>query len=202
MRLPYRCAASGRPRRLAPANGAGMAGVAGRADGDQPVVVRSAILADAPALARLTEQADGRSAAWVGSLEVQLRHPERHLVVAESDGVVVGLGRATRFDPTTPGPNAPVDPDAVDDRLLGWHLAGLVVDPGHRRRGLGRQLIEARLGWLRSRTDEVLYVTSVANLASRRLHASMGFEEIGEVASSPLAQFEGGRGVLARLLLR
>lgn len=160
--------------------------------------LRAVTRADADDLARMTAQQDGRPAAWLRSLELQIEHPRRHVVVAECGGQLVGFGRVTHFDPLDPGPNAAVAPDEVDLRLVGWHLAGIVVDPIHRRRGLGRRLVLARLEWLAERTDEALYVTACSNVASRRLHAACGFEEVAEVASSPFARFEGGRGVLGR----
>jgi ribosomal protein S18 acetylase RimI-like enzyme len=61
------------------------------------------------------------------------------------------------------------------------HLVSMWVEPEHRRRGLGRRLIEAVLGWARERQAERirLWVTET-NEDARRLYRSTGFVETGD----------------------
>jgi ribosomal protein S18 acetylase RimI-like enzyme len=50
------------------------------------------------------------------------------------------------------------------------------VDPEHRRRGLGRRLLEATLAELKARrAPRVVLSTAVQNEAAQRLFASVGF---------------------------
>lgn len=84
----------------------------------------------------------------------------------------------------------------------GWYLMGVLVDPAHRRGGVGRALTEARLGWLRGRTDRVWYFANARNAASLALHAELGFREVTRDFEFPGTSFEGGAGVLSVLELR
>ena len=46
------------------------------------------------------------------------------------------------------------------DKYIAVFLTGLVVDPLHRRGGIGRRLTQARLQWLDGRTNKVWYFAS------------------------------------------
>jgi ribosomal protein S18 acetylase RimI-like enzyme len=55
-------------------------------------------------------------------------------------------------------------------------LHDVIVDPEHRRRGVGRLLLDATLAYLRSRAaPRVVLSTAVQNEAAQRLFASLGF---------------------------
>jgi len=63
--------------------------------------------------------------------------------------------------------------------IEGWYVA-----PEHRRRGVGRRLIEAAERWARSRgCTEMGSDAEIANTLSHRAHAALGYEEIERVVS-------------------
>lgn len=111
------------------------------------------------------------------------------LFVARDRGLVLGYGRLEHWTPP---------PDRPDTAApAGWYLMGLLVDPAHRRAGIGAALTEARLDWLRPRTPRAWYFTNARNLASLALHARLGFREVTRAFEFPGVSFEGGVGVLA-----
>lgn len=112
---------------------------------------------------------------------------QRLLFVAEVAGEVVAYARAARMR---------YDADVADGPPPGWYLTGVVVDPHHRRRGLGAALTRARLVALERRAERVLYVASSANRASIALHAALGFREVRRPLRVPGLTFTGGEGVL------
>ena len=61
----------------------------------------------------------------------------------------------------------------------GWYVA-----PEHRRRGVGRRLIEAAEQWARSRDcTEMGSDAEISNTLSHRAHAALGYEEVERVVS-------------------
>jgi ribosomal protein S18 acetylase RimI-like enzyme len=113
--------------------------------------------------------------------------------VAEVAGRVVGYARTTYWQRP---PDAP--PNAAPD---GWYLIGLVVDPAHRRRGIGEALTTARLKAVAARASEVWYFANARNQASLDLHKRLGFTEMTRDFWFPDLTFDGGEGVLARARL-
>jgi len=58
------------------------------------------------------------------------------------------------------------------------YLEGWYVDPGERRRGVGRALVAAAEAWGRALgASELASDTELANVASQRAHRALGFEE-------------------------
>lgn len=118
----------------------------------------------------------------------------RALFVARSGGLLAGYSRIEYWT---------VPPDAAATTAPeGWYLMGLLVDPAHRRTGLGRALTEVRLDWLRARATRAWYFTNARNAASLALHASLGFREVTREFEFPGVRFEGGVGVLCVAELR
>lgn len=107
------------------------------------------------------------------------------------DGSVVGYGSVQHIEVATQAP---------DDRVpcpTGWYLAGLVVDPSVRRRGVGRRLVIDRLRWLERRGAAAChYVVNEQNRASIALHEAFGFEPIARRVWLPGVTFVGGDGLL------
>jgi ribosomal protein S18 acetylase RimI-like enzyme len=61
------------------------------------------------------------------------------------------------------------------------HLVSMWVDPGHRRRGVARALIDRAIGWAAERhADEVILWVADRNAAARRLYEQIGFRPTGE----------------------
>ncbi len=110
------------------------------------------------------------------------------LFVARISGRVVAYSRVELWTPPPDGP--------ATDAPAGWYLMGLLVDPAHRRTGVGRELTRLRLDWLRARTDRVWYFSNARNHASLALHAEHGFREVTREFNFPTVTFEGGVGVL------
>jgi ribosomal protein S18 acetylase RimI-like enzyme len=102
---------------------------------------------------------------WNGPIAAD--HQERLVVVALADDAIVGAGK-THFQ---------AQPDAAAP--AGHYLGGLSVHPDHRRRGLGLALTRVRIDWVWERADAVYYFTDEENGASIRMHAGLGFQEIG-----------------------
>lgn len=125
------------------------------------VQIRQAVPEDLSALN--TVHAAGARAEW--GMDV-LHDPDRFVVVAVVDGVLVAAGKTHFFsEPDGPAP-------------AGHYLGGVTVHPDHRRRGIGVAVTHARMDWVWARSDRVYYFTDEHNAASVLMHAALGFEEI------------------------
>lgn len=123
-----------------------------------PGLIRPMKRSDAPAVAALlAAEGDPGAARW---LEVQLQHGDQGLV-AVLDGRIVGAA------------------------LFGLHgavgrLHGLVVDREHRGRGIGAELVRARLDALHLLgAERVMVEIAARNLASLHLAREAGFQPTG-----------------------
>jgi ribosomal protein S18 acetylase RimI-like enzyme len=110
----------------------------------------------------------------------------RQMFIAKANGQVVAYGRVAELAANEAGPQTPV----------GYYLSGVLVEPALRRRGIALALTRARLRWAFARTDEVFYVAGADNIASLRLHAALGFQEVKRFGSERSA---AGVDVLSRL---
>jgi GNAT superfamily N-acetyltransferase len=155
------------------------------------VRVRPAVPADVPRCAALLAAYDGRpDAEHQQRLRRRLRAPRGCVLVAElGDDTrrIVGCGRV-----------AWLEPDGCGAAPAGHYLVGLVVDPAHRRSGIGEALTRARIAWALAHGPEVWYFANARNRASLDLHARLGFAEVTRDFTIPGVTFEGGEGVLAR----
>lgn len=152
------------------------------------VTVRVADESDLPRCADLAcRRNGGEPEVWYSRLAVDQADPERLLVVAEIDGAVVGHACAgwQHFDP-----------QLAHNVKDGWYLTGVIVEPEHRRRGVARNLVQARLDWLSTRADRAWYFASAQNEASLELHREFGFSEVTRTFEVPGVTFTGGVGVL------
>ena len=111
---------------------------------------------------------------------------QRQMFVAKANGQLVAYGRVLAL-PGEAGLGFPA----------GYYLAGVLVDPAWRGRGIATALTRARLRWAFARTDTVFYVTGADNGASLHLHAALGFREISRFASERSAV---GVDVLSQLV--
>jgi len=128
--------------------------------------------------AEIAAQREGGSLQqWREALERGLAAADRLSWVALVDGEVVGYASVGRLNPRVG------DPDGVAPE--GWYLTGVVVDPAHRRRGIGSRLTRARLAWLTGRTGQVWYFVSALNRASIDLHTGFGFRLVARGVEFP-----------------
>jgi ribosomal protein S18 acetylase RimI-like enzyme len=162
---------------------------------EQAYLVRDGRTADVDACTdlALTAVPGANASAWQTSLLADIDNPKRLLVVGDSSHHVVGYGRAHLFEP-------PVG-SAADVAPTGYYLAGVVVDPAHRRNGVGAALTRARLDWISRRARVAWYFANARNTASIALHEPFGFEEVTRSFSFPDVAFAGGEGILFRLEL-
>ena len=64
------------------------------------------------------------------------------------------------------------------------YIEGWYVEPAHRRRGVGRRLVEAAERWARSRgCTEMGSDAEIANTLSHRAHAALGYAEVERVVA-------------------
>ena len=101
-------------------------------------------------------------AAFLGS---QLDEPDVLVVVAEEQGHVIGYAYAA------------VEPrDWMSLRDRAGVLHDVIVDPAQRGRGVGQQLLDAALAFLKSRdVPRVVLETAELNLPAQRLFEHAGF---------------------------
>lgn len=153
--------------------------------------IRHATSADLPQAADLAVlHSGGERPHWQARFAEELVRPGSCLLIADSRGRVAGYGRVRRFDPSPHGP-ANLAP-------AGYYLGGIVVDPAHRRQGIGDQLTRARMAWTAPLASEIWYFTNAGNQASLRLHRRLGFREVTRDFTYPGVAFTGGIGVLCR----
>jgi GNAT superfamily N-acetyltransferase len=89
--------------------------------------------------------------------------------VIDVDGAIAGMALASVTD----------DYRRTTFGLPRGFINGVYVPPGLRRRGIGRRLMHAALGWLRARGCESVRLHS--SVEGRPLYASLGFKEGDEM---------------------
>ncbi|MFI5085120.1 MAG: GNAT family N-acetyltransferase [Actinomycetales bacterium] len=150
---------------------------------------RRAAAADAPALAAVEVAVRGsRPESALAAMERALGRGRTPLWLAEAGGTVVAYAKAAWLPTADDGGMSPE----------GFYLAGCTVLPGHRRRGLGRELTRLRLEWIARRADEAWYFANASNLSSLAMHVEFGFTEIRRGPLFHGVGFSGGEGVLLR----
>lgn len=102
---------------------------------------------------------------YASFLGTQLEGPDSAVLVADDGGQVIGYTYATV--------------EGYDYKSLrgpAGVLQDVIVDPAHRGRGVGRQLLNAALAYLRSRgAARVVLATAERNRPARQLFASADF---------------------------
>jgi putative acetyltransferase len=160
------------------------------------VVIRPADPADAAALVRLGTDVGREPEGWlitadgwrsVGDerryLRALRRFPDAAVFVAEDEGCVVGRLSVAR-----------------DQHPASSHVAdlGLMVAASHRRRGIGRALLEAAVGWAREADVRKLELHVFPhNEPAIRLYEEFGFEREGYRR----AHYRRGRGYVDAILM-
>ena len=102
---------------------------------------------------------------YASFLGAQLKDPDSVIFVADNRGAVIGY---------TFG--AIQGPDYIALRGPAGVLHDLIVDPGHRGRGVGRLLLDTILAYLNSRgAPRVVLSTAEQNESAQRLFEHTGF---------------------------
>lgn len=132
------------------------------------LTVRDARAADAEDIARLLDQLGYPSAADAVAARLErLAIVGDRVVVAELEERAVGLAHLH------------VTPALERDRPAA-KIAALVIDESHRRRGVGRALVEAVEEEARTRGCELLFVTTAARRDEAHVfYERLGFEQTG-----------------------
>ena len=141
-------------------------------------VIRKADPGDAPALVELARQVSSEPEGWLLSedgwrsvgeerryLRAVRRHPDAVVLVAESRGSIVGRLSLAR-----------------DTHPASRHVAdlGLMVAAGHRRRGVGRALLDRALAWAQeSRVRKLELHVFPHNAPAIALYENFGFVREG-----------------------
>lgn len=146
------------------------------------LTVRDAHALDAGRLNEI-QVAAGRSEV---DLERLLADADRHTLVAEGDGEILGWA-AVHYLPRSDGPAG-----------RGHYLAGITVDPAARRRGVGIALTRARLDWVWVRAEVAWYFVNAQNTVSIAIHEHLGFKLVGTSAGVHGGEFTGGVGLIFR----
>ncbi len=156
----------------------------------ETVQISPMVRADTESCARLAAvREDMGLNPWRDHFRRVLETPSQLVLVARLGGHVVGYGKATYLEPSQQGGHGAPD---------GWYLTGVVVDPTVRRRGVGRQLTQARLDVLGQRgIEQVWCFANARNTVSLELHRRLGFREITRDFAIAGVTFEGGEGVLS-----
>ena len=151
--------------------------------------VRETHAADWEALRRLRLRALADAPrAFASTLEAELAFPDdvwrrragddpgSATFIASDGGADIGLARIFA-EPDPPGRT---------------HLVSMWVDPGHRRRGVARTLIDRAVRWATEhRADEVILWVADQNAAARRLYERIGFRPTGERQPLPSDPAQG-----------
>jgi GNAT superfamily N-acetyltransferase len=117
-----------------------------------------------------------------GALRQELRRalgaPREAILVAEREGVVVGLAHASIYD-------TPPAPSYVPRRRA--HLDGLAVALEARRGGVGRQLVTAVASWARTHgATQMLLTVWRGNSAAEAFYAALGYQPVSSVMAKDL----------------
>ena len=148
--------------------------------------IRVARLDDAERMAEVSRLARGVDG---GDQRSAIGTPNRLVVVAEIDGVVVGWAKTHHYD------------EGSGMAPAGHYLGGVNVLPEFQRRGIASELTRVRLDWIWDRDSAAWFVTNARNEASIALHAQFGFAEVSRADEFHGTTFDGGVGILFRALL-
>ena len=132
-----------------------------------PVLIRQANLSDCEAIARLTNQLgyDVGSGGLDARLARILARSDQRFLVAESEGTIVGWIHVAVWE------FLEVDAFAI--------IAGLVVDADHRRKGIGKALMEHGERWASENGRSVVRLwSSQSRTAAHQFYESLGYSRI------------------------
>jgi N-acetylglutamate synthase-like GNAT family acetyltransferase len=132
-----------------------------------PVLIRQASLSDCEAISRLTNQLgyDVESRGLEARLARILERSDQRFLVAESEAEVVGWIHVAVWE------FLEADAFAI--------IAGLVVDANHRRKGIGKTLMDHAERWAREDGRSVMRLwSSQSRTAAHQFYESLGYARI------------------------
>lgn len=133
---------------------------------EREILIREAVRADAPALARLNAVSlgyDYPEARTAAQLEKLLNSGRDGIFVAERDGRVVGYLHLVDYDLLYADPME--------------NIMGIAVDPDCRRQGIGRALLEAGEAWAKERgAAGIRLVSGESRAGAHAFYRSLGYE--------------------------
>jgi GNAT superfamily N-acetyltransferase len=165
--------------------GAAVGAADGAVRGTPPAAIRPATVDDLDEIMDVQRRAGREATTRLRERTAEaIADDNRHVVVARLDDRCVGWAATQYFaEPDGPAP-------------AGHYLMGVTVEPEHRRKGIARALIAARIAWIRERDDSVSYFANAQNAASLTAHHDWPFEEIARGPAFHGVSFAGGVGVL------
>ena len=155
------------------------------------ITIRLARISDAANVARLTTQLgyEAPAAAVAERLARIQRHSDQQFWVADVEGTVAGWLHALVAEY--------VEAEAF------VVIGGLVVDQAHRRRGIGRLLLETAEAWARTKRCAVVRLSSSATrTAAHRFYQDVGYVNLKTQYSFAKAVTEEGRRALGTFVPR
>lgn len=89
----------------------------------------------------------------------------RYAVVLEHEGVAIGMGRV------------------IGDGGTAFQITDVAVLPEHQKQGLGKRIVEALVGWLRTHAPKSAYISLIADGPAKDLYAQYGFKPVEQHGS-------------------
>jgi ribosomal protein S18 acetylase RimI-like enzyme len=146
-----------------------------------PISVRDAAPDDAPSLLEIwtenrTELAAPRESDVRSAVARIAADPSERLLLGVAEGEVVGLVHMRR---------APITPIHGEEAV---HISHLHVRERHRRRGLGRALVDAAAAWAQEKESEHLLATANASARdANRFLARLGLTQVAVVRAATVS---------------
>ena len=81
-------------------------------------------------------------------------------VVIEADGTAIGMGRV------------------IGDGGTAYQVVDIAVLPAHQKKGLGKRIVAALVGWLHANAPKSAYVSLIADGPAKDLYAQYGFKPV------------------------
>ncbi len=88
-----------------------------------------------------------------------------YAVVLEHEGVAIGMGRV------------------IGDGGTAFQVTDIAVLPEHQKRGLGKRIVKALVGWLRANAPKSAYISLIADGPAKDLYAQFGFRPVEQHGS-------------------
>jgi ribosomal protein S18 acetylase RimI-like enzyme len=149
-------------------------------------IVRNAVPSDAEGIALLRQEREEREYSRLIKESTELMNEmieveTTGVFIAEISGTMIGFSILRYF---IPGEDAP-----INTAPEGWYLLGIYVKKDYRRRGVGSELIRARLRSIPEHFDCAYFFTNPKNLTSQLFHERFGFKRIEEDIVYPNRKF-------------